>query len=72
MRYTVIETFHTAQQRFHKGTEIEGSDIESPLSAERWVELGKLAPMDAFASPAPPAIEEPAAEPVVADDHPSE
>jgi hypothetical protein len=51
MRYTVTQTFHTPQQRFHKGTEIEDSAIEGPLSAERWVELGKLAPMDAEPAP---------------------
>jgi hypothetical protein len=70
MRYTVTQTFHTAQQRFHKGQEIEDSAIEGPVSAERWVELGKLMRMDA--EPAAVTVTEPAAEPVHADNHPSE
>jgi hypothetical protein len=72
MRYTVIQTFHTPQQRFHKGAEIEDNAIEGPLSAERWVELGKLAPVNGDGAPEMPAVEEPAADPVVADDPSSE
>lgn len=42
MRYTVIEAFATPLHRFHAGMEIDDVEIDGPLSALDWVELGKL------------------------------
>lgn len=54
--YRVIETFCTPLHRFTAGMEIAASDIDGPLSVQRWVELKKLEAVKPAKPAAPVAL----------------
>lgn len=60
MRYRVIQEFATPLHRFPAGTEIDAAEIDGPVPVERWVELGKLTPLEI--SPSQPLSPEPTSE----------
>lgn len=42
MRYRVLQDFTGLTRRFSAGEEINGSDVDGALTAEDWVECGRL------------------------------
>lgn len=61
MRYTVVESFATPLRRFPAGIEVDAADIDGPVPVERWVEMGRLKPVEEPAVTSAPADKEPAA-----------
>ncbi len=45
MHYKVTEAFSTTHRRFLAGVEIDEAEIDGPITVERWVEMGRLAPV---------------------------
>lgn len=45
MRYSVTQPFQSLTRKFEPGMEIDESEIDGPVPAERWVEMGRIEPL---------------------------
>lgn len=58
MRYRVTDSFNSLTRRFVPGMEIDEAELDGPVPAERWAEMGKIAAVEAVDPGLDPAAEQ--------------